>query len=206
MAINAVVAAILELAIARAVLDSAIARMVLNTMAVMTTSHAGRTVAGIAEIATVPAIVHAKVLSVGRTEVAAMAIVVSVGAVQMPSMSASICSIEVWTSEVEEIAVRINAVDAKVPESCVPIERTVEVRGCYIGIPLPIKQYVAQVEVTTFPVSAEDVVATCYSHQIVEVYLVGSLILLVGEVQFIRHLIGEEQGFIAGLLVAHCTR
>ena len=85
VAIGTIATAILEIAIARTILVVTIARVVLYAivaratlyaMAVMTTSHTCRTVARIAEVTTIPAIMHSKVLSVGRTEVASVVVVV----------------------------------------------------------------------------------------------------------------------------------
>ena len=39
--------------------------------------------------------------------------------------------------------------------------------------------------------------------QVIEVYFVSSLILVVGEVQLVRHLIGEEEGLLPRLFETH---
>jgi hypothetical protein len=154
-----VAAAILVMTIARVVLYAMAAWATVDTMAVMTTSHTGRAVAWIAEVTTIPAIMHSKVLSVGRTEVTSVAVVVAMCTMQVPGMSTTICSIEVRTSEVEEITMRIYAVDAKVPVSSLPVQWAIEVRSSYVSIPLPVEEDIAQIEISALPISAKYIVA-----------------------------------------------
>ena len=158
----------------------------------------------IAEVAAAEAVAHAVVAIVvthGGTVVTAA--IPRAAAVHVPGVSATIFYIKRRSSEEEVIAVRIACVDAKVPVACVPVERTKEV-GCITERAiLPREQYVAEVEAAALPVGAVEVVDGAHTHQVVEVYLVGCLILLVGEVQFISHLVGEEQGLLASLLIAH---
>ena len=131
-------------------------------------------------------------------------IVVSSSAYYVPGMSTTIAGIEHGASEVEVVAMRIAGVDSEVPVASVPIERTVEVAGCTEGFPLPVEQNVAHIQVATLPVGGIDVVVAGDSHEVIQVDFVGSLVLLVGEVQLVGHLVGEEQGLVACLLVAHC--
>ena len=168
VAIRVVAITILETAISRTILVVTIARVVLYAMvawatlyamAVMTTSHTCRTVARIAEVTTIPAIMHTEVLSVSRTEVTSVVIVVAMCAMQVPGMSTTICSIEVRTSEVEEITMRIYTVDAKVPVSSLPVQWAIEVRSSYISIPLPVEEDIAQIEISALPISAKYIVA-----------------------------------------------
>jgi hypothetical protein len=119
-----------------------------------------------------------------------VAIVIAAIAMDMPGVSATIADIEVRCSEIEVVTVRIAGVDAEVPVACFPVEGTVEIAGCQEGIPLPVEKDITQIEVATLPVDAKHVGATCHTHQIVEVDLITSLVLLVGEVELIGHLIG----------------
>ena len=139
------------------------------------------------------------VCSEGTTVVPRASVVV------VPSMSAAVGVPEVRTSEVEIVAIRVAGIDAEVPVACIPVERTIEVGSCAVGCILPVEENIAQIEVTASPVCSIKVVARVDAHQIVEVHLVGSFVLLFGEVQLVSHLVGEEQSLLASLLVAHCV-
>ena len=160
----------------------------------------------IAEVAAAEAVAHAVVAIVvthGGTVVTAA--IPRAAAVHVPGMSATIFYIKRRSSEEEVIAVRIACVDAEVPVACVPVERTKEV-GCITERAiLPREQYVAEVEAAALPVGAVEVVDGAHTHQVVEVYLVGCLILCISKIEFIRHLIGEEQCLLTCLLITHCT-
>ena len=112
-------------------------------------------------VATIIAIAHAEVLAVmrqGWAEVVAAAVVVAASTVHVPAVSAAIGGIEVRTSEVEVVAMRVAGIDAEVPETVAPVERTIEI-GCGTeGFPLPAVEYIAEVEVTALPVETIDVV------------------------------------------------
>ena len=130
-------------------------------------------------------------------------VVVAMSAYDVPGMSSPIAGIEHGASEVEVVAMGIAGIDAKVPIASIPVEWAVEVAGGTESLPLPVEQDIAHVEVATLPIGGIDVVVAGYSHEIVEVDLIGSLVLLVGEVELIGHLVGEEQGLVASLLIAH---
>ena len=157
-------------------------------------------------VVTVVTLAHAKVVVAvidGRSEVVATSVVVAATAVDVPGVAATIGGKEVWASEVEIVAYSVTGVDAEVPATGVPVERTEEI-GCGLeGFPLPRIEDIAQVEVATLPVDAVDIVRAGDTHEVVEVDFVGSLILFVGQIEFVGHLIREEEGFVAGLLVAH---
>ena len=68
-----------------------------------------------------------------------MTIVVTTTSMNVPGMSATIGGIEVRTSEVEVVTMRIAGIDAEMPIACFPVEGTVEIAGCDKGIPLPVK-------------------------------------------------------------------
>jgi hypothetical protein len=144
-------------------------------------------------------------LSSWGAEVLSMTIVVTTTSMNVPGMSATIGGIEVRTSEVEVVTVGIAGIDTEVPVACLPVEGTVEIAGCQEGIPLPVEQDIAQVEVTALPIGSEHVMTARHAHQIVEVDLVSGLILLIGQVELVGHLVGQEQGLVAGLLIAHCA-
>ena len=178
--------------------------VVLNASAFGTTCHTGRTAVAAMELTTVPTVVHTHMLPSWSAEVLSVTIVVATIAMYVPGMSTTIGDIEARCSEVEVVTVRITGVDAEVPVACLPIEGTVEIAGCQEGIPLPVHKDITQIEVATLPIDAKHVRATSHTHQIVEVDLITSLVLLVGEVELIGHLISQEQGLSAGLLETHC--
>ena len=130
---------------ASVVVDAAVAS-VLNTSPVLNTTpafrascYAGRAVASAMELTTVPTVVHTYVFSSWGTEVLSVTIVVTAISMDMPGMSATIGGIESRTPEEEVVAVRIAGIDAEVPVACLPVEWTIEIGGCYKGVPLPLE-------------------------------------------------------------------
>ncbi len=180
---------------------------VVASHAAMTGSDTSGTArAYVAIVATVEAIAHSEVLAVtGQcwAEVVGTSVIIAVSAVHVPAVATPIGSIEMGASIVEIVAVGIAGIDAEMPVARAPVEGAVEVGGCDIGIPLPIIEDVAQVEVTTLPEGTVHIVYAGDTHEVVEVDFVCCLILGIGQVELVGHLVGEEQGFVAGLLVAH---
>ena len=155
------------------------------------------------EVAPVPAVFHAPMLvAVGNVVVAVM-IVVASSSIVSPTVSTAIRNVDMWSGEIEVVAVGIAGIDTKVPVAGMPGEGTVEVEGGLKSAPLPVEEYVAHVQVAAGPIGAVEVVRCRDAHQIVEVYLEGGLVLGVVEVQFVSHLVGEEEGFPACLFIAH---
>ena len=188
----------------RTVLEAPI-RAILDSSIVTRTRDASRAVARSVEVSTIPTIVQSEVLTMWGTIDVTAAVVVSATSMNVPGMSTTIGSIEVRTSEVEVVTMRIAAIDAEVPVSSVPVEWTIEVGGCYKSVPLPVEEDIAQIQITTLPIGSEDVGTPRHPHQVVEVDLIDSLILLVSQIQLVCHFIGKEQGLVASLLIAHCT-
>jgi len=118
-------------------------------------------------------------------------------------VAAAIDSIEAGHSEVVVVAVGIAGIDTEVPETIAPVKGTIEVGGVEESPVLPVEQDIAQVEVAVLPVDAIEVVVVVDAHQVVEVDFVCCLILLLGEVQLVSHLVGEEQSLLTSLLIAH---
>ena len=79
------------------------------------------------EITTVPTVVHTDMLSVRGVEVLTMTVIVAVSANSVPSVGTMIGVIEVRTSEVEVVTVRVAGIDAEVPVAGVPVQRTIEI-------------------------------------------------------------------------------
>ncbi len=117
-----------------------------------------------------------------------------------------ICSPEWWAPEVEIVAIRIAAIDSEVPEAISPIDWTIEVCCVEEHVILPVIQHVTQVRVTIVPIVAVEIRLTSDRHQVVEVYLITSLILVFIKIKLIRHLISKEERLLACLLVTHGVR
>ena len=181
----------------------AIIEIPIVTTSIMMASHSGRAVARSTEVPTVPAIMHTYMMIMVSAIVVAVSMVVPMTSMTVPGVSTTIGGIEVGTPEVEVVTMRVAQVDAEVPVTSLPVEWAIEIAGGYKGIPLPVEKNIAQVEVTTLPVGAKHVCTSCYTHQIVEIDLVGCLVLLVSQIQLVSHLVGQEQGLIASLLIAH---
>ena len=157
-------------------------------------------------VATIVAVAHAEsavvfTMTVGCTVGTSM--IVATSSIHPPAVSTTIGQVEGWTTEVEVGTVRITGVDAEVPVTSLPVEGTVEIAGGHIGTVLPVEEDITQVEIPTSPVDSIQVIITVDAHQVVEVDLISSLILILGEVQFISHLISKEQSLITSLFVTH---
>ena len=159
----------------------------------------------VAIVTTVPAVAHARMMLAGNrgAVVMTMVLVVAVSTVHAPAVTATIGNVEVRTSEVEVVTMRIAGIDAEVPIASAPVERTVEIGGGAESFPLPGVEDVLQVDVATVPVGAEHVVTAGYTHQIVEVNLIGCLVLCISKIKLVGHLVGQEQRLVASLFVTH---
>ena len=156
-------------------------------------------------VSPMPSVAHADVASVVVMDVVvATSVIPSVTSNAVPGMSSTISSVEYGTSVVEIVTMWIAGIDAEMPESVCPIERAIEIGGCTECAQLPVKQDIAQIQVAALPVGAIYIVITRDSHQVVEVNLISSLILLFCQVQLVSHLVSQEEGLVASLLVAHC--
>ena len=114
----------------------------------------------------------------------------------LPMVATLVGHVHRGTSLVEDVSVGIAAVDAEAPRAGFPRERTIEVVQRHILFVLPGVQHVLQVGVATVPPDAEHIVASVHAHQVVEVNLIHGVVLRIGEIQFVCHLIAEEEGFV----------
>ena len=91
-------------------------------------------------VSAIPSAAHTEVLVMawiaGTVEIATP-LIVAASVVHAPTVTATIGYVEVGTSEVEIVAVRIAGIDAEVPVACIPNQRAVEIGGCTEQIPLP---------------------------------------------------------------------
>ena len=180
---------------------------VVPVVAASRTRYASRAAAVLATIVTtVPSAAHAEMaptLHVTRPEVVAATLVVAASAIHAPAVTTSVGCIEVRTAEVEIVAAGITGIYPEVPVAAIPYQRTIEIGGCTEEVPLPAVEYVANVLVAALPVQAQHIVIVGDTHQVVEVDLIGCLILQVSKIQLVGHLVGEEKGLVASLLVGH---
>ena len=61
----------------------------------------------------------------------------------MPSMSASIGYIEMRTTEIEVITMRIACIDAEVPITALPPQWAIEIACCAESLILPVQKYIS---------------------------------------------------------------
>ena len=155
-------------------------------------------------VSAIPSVTHTKVvMSSAWTEVVTTSVVVTASTYSVPSVSTSVSCIEVRTSKVEVVTMRIACIDAEVPVACIPVKRTVEISSVDKRIPLCFQQDIAHVEVTTLPIGSIYIVIAVDTHQVVEVNLVGCLILLIRQVQLVSHLVRQEECLVTCLFVTH---
>ena len=155
------------------------------------------------EISTAEAVLHSHVMIASTTSAKITAMIVGTSAVHTPAVSTTIDAIENWASEEEIVAMRIAGIDAEVPVTCIPVEGAIEVAGCDKRAILPVEQNVAQVEIALLPVDSIEVVWSVDAHQIVEVHLECGFVLLFCKIQFIRHLVCQEECLLTSLFVTH---
>jgi len=163
------------------------------------------TVVMVTIVSAVPSVTHSEMVGVVMVDVdVATTVIPSTSSYTMPCMSSTIAGVEYRTTIVEVVTVRIAGIDTEVPVAVCPVEGTIEIGGGTESTQLPVEQDIAQVEVTTLPVNAVYIIITGDTHQVVEVNLISSLILLFCQVQLVSHLVREEKSLVASLLVAHC--
>ena len=116
-------------------------------------------------------------------------------------MTTIVGDIDIRATKEEVVTMRIARVDAEVPVTAVPVKRTIEIGCVNIGAVLPVKQHIAQVEITLTPIDTIEVIIRVDAHQVIEIDLVGSLILRIRQVELVSHLVGQEQSLLACLLI-----
>ena len=129
--------------------------------------------------------------------------IIASSSIHSPTMSASIRHVHCRTREIEERTSGITGINTEVPAPCTPIKRTIEIGCSPESRQLPVEQNVTNIKISPCPVCAVKVIHCRYTHQIIEIYLVASIILLVSEIQFISHLVGEEESLSLSLCETH---
>ena len=157
------------------------------------------------KISTVVVVSHsAEITPVTITRSKPASFIPTASAVSSPTVSAIIIGIEVRTSKEEVVTMRIAGVDTEMPITAVPVKRTIEIGCVYIHTVLPIEKHISEIEITLPPIKAIEIIVCIDAEQVVEIDLIGGFILLIGEVEFVSHLIGQEQCLPACLLITHC--
>lgn len=106
---------------------------------------------------------------------------------------------------VEVIVVGIVAIDGEVPSATEPHDGTEEVACCCKSSPLPVVENVAEVIVAVAEIASVcEVSLGVERKQIVEVDFEGVVVLLVVEVELIRHFVCEIVSTLACGLIIHC--
>ena len=104
--------------------------------------------------------------------------------------------------EMPPVVVRI---DSECPIASLPSHRAIEVDKAHVLVELPGVQHEAEVSVAAIPPDAEDITVSVQAHQVVEVDLINSLILCSGEVQFVSHLVAQEESLVLCCVIVHCV-
>ena len=70
----------------------------------------------------------------------------------MPSMSTSIGHIEMRTTEIVVIAMRIAGIDTEVPVTALPPQWAIEITCSTESLILPVEKYISQIRITMNPI------------------------------------------------------
>ena len=119
------------------------------------------------------------------------------------SGAGSVVGVNLGRSRAEETVACITVVDCEIQHTLAESHRSVEVFGIEEKFILPAGKYISEFICTAAPVDSEDVSSTNQTIEIVEIDFIDSVVLVIGKVQFIGHLVGEEKRFAACPFVAH---
>ena len=106
------------------------------------------------------------------------------------------------TSLEEMVSVAVDAVDAEAPYAIPPGDRGEEILEASKLLVLPGGEHVLQVSVATVPPYATDIGTGVDHEQVVEVDLVDGIVLRVCQVQFVSHLVAEEECLVPSIIIA----
>ena len=132
---------------------------------------------------------------------AAVGIVATV--VIVPTVSAVVRPPHYGTAVIEVAAVVV-AVDGEVPSAGTPYDGAQEVVGSHEEVVLPVVQDVTQIVQPVVIIAAIDVGRGVQSQEVVKVDLVCVVVLLVVQVQLIRHLVRQVESLGPGAFKTHC--
>ena len=92
------------------------------------------TVMVVAIVSTLPTVTHSEMMGVVVVDIVVTTTVIpSSSTYYMPCMTSTITGVEYRATIVEIVTMRIAGIDAEVPETVSPVERTIEIGGCTEG-------------------------------------------------------------------------
>ena len=139
---------------------------------------------------------------VARLEVLAL---VPANVVVLLAVLSAVVAVRAWHGVVHLRAVGVARVHLE-HHAVAPFGRRVEVVGLVELAVLHGREHEVDVVVAAAEVRALDVLRRVYRHEVVEVDFVHGVILRLVKPQLVGHLVGEEQCFLAGLVIAHGPR
>ena len=139
---------------------------------------------------------------VARLEVLAL---VPANVVVLLAVLSAVVAVRAWHGVVHLRAVGVARVHLE-HHAVAPFGRRVEVVGLVELAVLHRREHEVDVVVAAAKVRALDVLRRVYRHEVVEVDFVHGVILRLVKPQLVGHLVGEEQCFLAGLVIAHGPR
>ena len=194
-----------EVAVVTAVVDAATTLVAVATTmeriasSTMTVASSAKTTAAVVGVMSNRSTIHAPEASipmVGTT------VGIEAGVVVQPSVTAAIAP-EDERMVIEEVTGVVVAVDGESPGTMQPVEGAQEVVGSGEERILPVEEHIAQVGVAVVEVGTIDIIGPRDAEEVVEVNFVAVVILLVVQVEFVGHLVGEEAGLLTSLFIIH---
>ena len=119
------------------------------------------------------------------------------------AVTATIGNPHAGTAEVKIVAIVI-AIDREEPAACPPHDGTEEIVRCKQQAVLPVVQDAAEIVDSVVVIDTIKVGRRVDTEEVVEVDLVGIVILLVVEVEFIRHLVRQVESLGLSTFETHC--
>ena len=183
-------------------------RMAVAAMATAMVAHSSMAVAAM----TTAMVAHCRMVVVSRMVIVSrqMPVVVlchspiSIEVARLAIVTTPVAHEHRWTAP-EEPAPVIVMIDMERYHSVEPRNGTEEIGQFHKTIVLPSAQHQTEVSVAAVPPDAEHIGMNVHTHQIVQINFIDSIILGIRQVQFVSHLIREEQSLLPCHSIAHCV-
>lgn len=101
------------------------------------------------------------------------------------------------------MAVGISAIQSQAPCPSHPVERAVKIVDVDKEAVLVAAEDIPEITVSPLPINAIKVLRTVDTEEIVEVDFIDGFHLLQGKIEFVCHLVSEEQSFLTCLVIPH---